>query len=140
MTAAIEAAGLIKTYPPDVRALDGLDLTVAPGTIYALVGPNGAGKSTTVKILTTLAIADEGTAIVEGIDVRADPARTRRAITPHRCVGTRTLTGASGSPPLTSPTTPRSASYAAAPYPVHTTGIAAPRTPVNQRPAPSPSA
>jgi ABC-2 type transport system ATP-binding protein len=52
----------------------------APGTIYALVGPNGAGKSTTVKILTTLAIADEGTAIVEGIDVRADPARARRAI------------------------------------------------------------
>ena len=82
---AIEARGLVKTYPaprknPRIRALDGLDLTVAPGTIYALVGPNGAGKSTTVKILTTLAIADEGTAHVEGIDVRADPARTRRAI------------------------------------------------------------
>jgi len=82
---AIEARGLVKTYPapgksPRIRALDGLDLTVAPGTIYALVGPNGAGKSTTVKILTTLAIADEGTATVEGIDVRADPARTRRAI------------------------------------------------------------
>ena len=72
-------AGLVKTYPapgkhPRIRALDGLDLTVAPGTIYALVGPNEAGKSTTVKILTTLAIADEGTATVEGIDVRADPA------------------------------------------------------------------
>src|ERR1700733_7776413 len=82
---AIEARGLVKTYPapgknPRIRALDGLDLTVVPGTIYALVGPNGAGKSTTVKILTTLAIADEGTATVEGIDVRADPALTRRAI------------------------------------------------------------
>jgi len=82
---AIEARGLVKTYPapgksPRVRALDGLDLTVPPGTIYALVGPNGAGKSTTVKILTTLAIADEGTATVEGIDVRTDPARTRRVI------------------------------------------------------------
>jgi ABC-2 type transport system ATP-binding protein len=82
---AIEARGLVKTYPapgknPRIRALDGLDLTVAPGTIYALVGPNGAGKTTTVKILTTLAIADEGTATVEGIDVRDDPARTRRAI------------------------------------------------------------
>ena len=82
---AIEARGLVKTYPapgknPRIRALDGLDLTVEPGTIYALVGPNGAGKSTTVKILTTLAIADEGTATVEGIDVRADPARARRAI------------------------------------------------------------
>jgi ABC-2 type transport system ATP-binding protein len=82
---AIEARGLVKTYPapgknPRIRALDGLDLTVTPGTIYALVGPNGAGKSTTVKILTTLAIADEGTATVEGIDVRADPARVRRVI------------------------------------------------------------
>jgi len=82
---AIEARGLVKTYPaagknPRVRALDGLDLTVAAGTIFALVGPNGAGKSTTVKILTTLAIADEGTATVEGIDVRADPARVRRVI------------------------------------------------------------
>ena len=82
---AIEAHGLVKTYPaagknPRIRALDGLDLTVAPGMVYALVGPNGAGKSTTVKILTTLAIADEGTAAVEGIDVRTDPARVRRLI------------------------------------------------------------
>jgi ABC-2 type transport system ATP-binding protein len=82
---AIEAHGLIKTYPapgkkPRIRALDGLDLTIEPGTIFALVGPNGAGKSTTVKILTTLAIADAGTAHVEGIDVRADPAGARRAI------------------------------------------------------------
>jgi ABC-2 type transport system ATP-binding protein len=82
---AIGARGLVKTYPapgksPRIRALDGLDLTVAPGTIYALVGPNGAGKTTAVKILTTLAIADEGTAIVEGIDVRTDPAQARRVI------------------------------------------------------------
>jgi ABC-2 type transport system ATP-binding protein len=82
---AIEARGLVKTYPapgknPRIRALDRLDLTVDAGTIYALVGPNGAGKSTTVKILTTLAIADEGTATVEGIDVRTDPARVRRVI------------------------------------------------------------
>src|SRR5579863_2667331 len=82
---AIQALGLVKTYPapgrnPRIRALDGLNLTVDPGLIFALVGPNGAGKSTTVKILTTLAIADEGTATVEGIDVRADPARARRVI------------------------------------------------------------
>src|ERR1700691_6570021 len=82
---AIEARGLVKTYPapgksPRIRALDGLDLTVEPGTIFALVGPNGAGKSTAVRILTTLAIADEGTATVEGIDVRTDPARARRVI------------------------------------------------------------
>jgi ABC-2 type transport system ATP-binding protein len=81
---AIEAHGLVKTYPGPgktrVRALDGLTLGVARGTIFALVGPNGAGKSTTVKILTTLALPDEGTAVVEGTDVIAAPARARRVI------------------------------------------------------------
>ncbi len=54
MSAAIEATELVKTYPGEVRALDGLSLCVQAGTIFALLGPNGAGKSTTVKILTTL--------------------------------------------------------------------------------------
>src|ERR1044072_5861501 len=58
---AIEAGGLVKTYPGEVRALDGLDLSVPAGTIFALVGPNGAGKSTTVRMLTTLSRADAGT-------------------------------------------------------------------------------
>ena len=52
----------MKTYPGDVRALDGLSLSVPAGTIFALLGPNGAGKSTTVRILTTLSRADAGTA------------------------------------------------------------------------------
>ena len=82
--AAIEAHGLVKTYPAPgrtrVSALDGLTLSVPRGTIFALVGPNGAGKTTTVKILTTLATPDEGTAAVEGIDVLAAPARARRVI------------------------------------------------------------
>jgi ABC-2 type transport system ATP-binding protein len=81
---AIEARGLVKTYPAPgktrVRALDGLTLSVRPGTIFALVGPNGAGKTTTVKILTTLARPDEGTATIEGIDVIAAPAKARRVI------------------------------------------------------------
>jgi ABC-2 type transport system ATP-binding protein len=77
---AIEAAGLVKTYGPDVRALDGLSLSVPPGTIFGLLGPNGAGKSTTVKILTTLSRPDGGSARVAGIDVLADPLRVRRAI------------------------------------------------------------
>ena len=81
---AIEAQGLVKTYPAAgktrVRALDGLTLTVPSGTVFALVGPNGAGKTTTVKILTTLAAADEGKATVEGIDVAAAPARARQVI------------------------------------------------------------
>jgi ABC-2 type transport system ATP-binding protein len=77
---AIEAHGLVKTYPKGVRALDGLSFAVTAGTVFAMLGPNGAGKSTTVKILTTLAQADAGTATVAGLDVRARAARVRRAI------------------------------------------------------------
>src|SRR5580693_1590590 len=91
---SIEARGLVKTYPVPGRtkgndknnakaritALDGLDLTVPSGTIFALLGPNGAGKTTTVNILTTLARPDAGAARVEGIDVLAAPGQARRAI------------------------------------------------------------
>jgi ABC-2 type transport system ATP-binding protein len=76
----IEANGLVKTYPKGVRALGGLSFAVPAGSVFGLLGPNGAGKSTTVKILTTLAQADSGTAAVAGIDVRARPAQVRRAI------------------------------------------------------------
>jgi ABC-2 type transport system ATP-binding protein len=77
---AIDAEGLVKTYPGDVRALDGLSLAVPAGTIFGLLGPNGAGKSTTVRILTTLSRPDAGRARVAGHDVLADPAAVRRAI------------------------------------------------------------
>src|SRR6516162_5198727 len=80
MALAIEAHGLIKTYPKGVQALDGLSFAVPAGTVFALLGPNGAGKSTTVKILTTLAQADSGTARVAGLDVRAKPAKVRHLI------------------------------------------------------------
>ena len=76
----IEARDLVKTYPKGVRALDGLSFAVPAGTVFGLLGPNGAGKSTTVKILTTLAQADSGTATVAGLDVRARAAQVRRAI------------------------------------------------------------
>jgi ABC-2 type transport system ATP-binding protein len=77
---AIEAKELSKTYPPDVRALDGLSLAVPAGTIFGLLGPNGAGKSTTVRILTTLSRPDAGSARVAGIDVLAHPVQVRHAI------------------------------------------------------------
>jgi len=75
----IEAAGLVKHYGP-VRALDGLDLTVAEGTVLGLLGPNGAGKTTAVRILATLLTPDAGTAEVAGIDVLARPSDARRVI------------------------------------------------------------
>jgi ABC-2 type transport system ATP-binding protein len=77
---AIHATGLRKTYPPDVTALDGVDLSVETGTIFGLLGPNGAGKSTTVRILCTLSRPDSGNARVAGVDVLADPVRVRQAI------------------------------------------------------------
>ena len=56
---AIHAAGLRKSYG-DLVVLDGIDLDVAEGTVFALLGPNGAGKTTMVHILSTLIAADGG--------------------------------------------------------------------------------
>jgi ABC-2 type transport system ATP-binding protein len=80
MELAIEADGLVKSYPKGVTALDGLSFGVAPGRVFALLGPNGAGKSTAVKILTTLAKPDAGRAFVGRLDVVANPDAVRRAI------------------------------------------------------------
>jgi ABC-2 type transport system ATP-binding protein len=92
---AIEAEGLVKTYPGEVRALDGLELAVPAGTIFALLGPNGAGKSTTVRILTTLSRADAGVGRVAGHDVVAAAAAVRRVIgvVGQRSGGDREATG-----------------------------------------------
>jgi len=77
---AIAADDLVKTYPGGVRALDGLSFTVPESTIFGLLGPNGAGKTTAVKILTTLARPETGTARVAGFDVLREAARVRRVI------------------------------------------------------------
>jgi ABC-2 type transport system ATP-binding protein len=77
---AIEAVDLSKSYGEDVQALDGLTFSVPAGTVFGLLGPNGAGKSTTVKILTTLAHPDGGSARVAGFDIQREPARVRESI------------------------------------------------------------
>jgi ABC-2 type transport system ATP-binding protein len=79
-TTAIEAEGLVKHYPGDVLALDGLSFAVEEGTVFGLLGPNGAGKSTAVRIATTLARADSGRARVAGHDVSTEAATVRRLI------------------------------------------------------------
>jgi ABC-2 type transport system ATP-binding protein len=76
---AIVARGLVKRFGP-VVALDGLSLRVARGSCFGLLGPNGAGKTTTVSVLTTLALADEGSAAVLGCDVVAARAQVRREL------------------------------------------------------------
>jgi ABC-2 type transport system ATP-binding protein len=88
----IEAHDLVKTYPhhaprgsathrlSSTLALDGLSITIEAGEIFGLLGPNGAGKSTAIKVLTTLARPDSGSATVAGDDVLRHPERVRRAI------------------------------------------------------------
>jgi ABC-2 type transport system ATP-binding protein len=77
--AAISATGLRKSFG-DKLVLDGIDLDVPEGTVFALLGPNGAGKTTTVHILSTLLRADGGEVRVGGHDVAGDPDAVRAAI------------------------------------------------------------
>ncbi len=93
--AAIEASGLRKSYG-DVRALDGIELSAAPGTILGLLGPNGAGKTTAVRILTTLLRPDGGSARVAGLDVEHEAAelRTRIGLAGQYAAVDENLTGA----------------------------------------------
>src|SRR5262245_39826231 len=76
---AISARGLRKSYG-DTVVLDGIDLDVRQGSVFALLGPNGAGKTTVVNILSTLIAPDAGTASVAGSTLADDPDGIRRAI------------------------------------------------------------
>jgi ABC-2 type transport system ATP-binding protein len=75
----IEVEGLVRQFK-DVRAVDGIDLSIEPGEIYGFLGPNGAGKSTTVHMLTTLLPPTAGRATVAGFDVVRDGAKVRASI------------------------------------------------------------
>jgi ABC-2 type transport system ATP-binding protein len=78
--AGIEVEGLVREFKNGPRAVDGIDLRVAPGEIYGFLGPNGAGKSTTVLMLTTLLPPTAGTARVGGFDIASEGPRVRGAI------------------------------------------------------------
>jgi ABC-2 type transport system ATP-binding protein len=80
---SIVAEGLVKVYRSrknEVRALDGLDLNVAEGSVLGLLGPNGAGKTTAVRVLTTLLKPDAGQATVAGYDVVKQAQELRHVI------------------------------------------------------------
>jgi ABC-2 type transport system ATP-binding protein len=79
MTSAITAAGLRKSYGTKT-VLDGIDLDIAAGSVFALLGPNGAGKTTIVHILSTLVAPDAGTVTVAGHDLGRDANGIRAAI------------------------------------------------------------
>jgi ABC-2 type transport system ATP-binding protein len=94
MIPAIQTTALRKTYkppaagrkapasaaPPEIVALDGLDLQINQGELFGLLGPNGAGKTTTIGILTTRVRPTAGTAVVAGANVSSDPTEVRRRI------------------------------------------------------------
>src|SRR5260370_34302802 len=76
---AVSVSGLRKTYGKEV-VLDGIDLSIGEGEVFALLGPNGAGKTTIVRILSTLIPADAGAATVMGLDLRGEAGAVRRVI------------------------------------------------------------
>ena len=78
-TTAIEVTNLAKAYK-DVAVLDDVSFTVERGTVFALLGANGSGKTTTINILTTLIVADGGTASVAGFDVATQAPKVREHI------------------------------------------------------------
>jgi ABC-2 type transport system ATP-binding protein len=74
---AIELTALTKSYG-DVRALDGIDLSVGRGEIFGFLGPNGAGKTTAIRILLDLIRPDSGRALILGLDAQRDGVAVRR--------------------------------------------------------------
>src|SRR6266545_6426580 len=76
----IEVEGLVREFKNGPRAVDGINLSVAPGEIYGFLGPNGAGKSTTVLMLTTLLPPTAGAARVGGFDITHEGAKVRAII------------------------------------------------------------
>src|SRR6516165_4370353 len=79
MTYTVTANGICKAFGGK-PVLDGVDLAIETGSIFALLGPNGAGKTTLVRILATLVRPDAGAATVAGHDLLADPVGVRRSI------------------------------------------------------------
>ena len=79
-TNSIEVQNLVREFKKGPRAVDGIDLSVAPGEIYGFLGPNGAGKSTTVLMLTTLLPPTSGTATVGGFDIVKQGSEVRASI------------------------------------------------------------
>ncbi len=95
MSNVVEVKDLVKIYPGNIKAVDGLSFTVREGEIYGLIGPNGAGKTTTLRIIATLLKPTSGRVEVAGYDVVENPDEVRRNISylPEEAGAYRNLTG-----------------------------------------------
>ena len=93
-TPLLEARGLSKDYG-DTRALDSLDLAIAPGEVYCLLGPNGAGKTTTINLFLGFVAPSGGQALVSGLDVSTHDRETKQqlAYIPEQVMLYRNLSG-----------------------------------------------
>jgi ABC-2 type transport system ATP-binding protein len=80
VVSAVDLKKYFRTRSGNVKAVDGLDLSIPAGQVFGFLGPNGAGKTTTLRILTTLIVPDSGRAVVAGYDVLKDPGEVRRHI------------------------------------------------------------
>jgi len=76
----IESRGLTKVFGEDFKAVDDLSFDVASGSVYGLLGPNGSGKSTTMRMLLGLLRPDEGTARINGYDIRKELVKAKKVM------------------------------------------------------------
>src|SRR3954453_17350032 len=79
MSYTVQATGITRSFGGQL-ALDGVDLAIETGSVFALLGPNGAGKTTMLRVLATLTRPDAGTATVAGHDLLSDPGGVKRSI------------------------------------------------------------
>ncbi|MDJ0961516.1 MAG: ABC transporter ATP-binding protein [Acidimicrobiia bacterium] len=86
MTAVLELSGVSKVYPgpPPVRALDGVDVSIAAGDLVAIIGPSGAGKSTLLHMMGALDRPTDGTIEIDGVDIATLSDRRLSGLRSHR--------------------------------------------------------
>src|SRR6187431_3725883 len=76
----LDVIDLTKTYDNGVQAVKGVSFSVKRGEVFGILGPNGAGKTTTLEMIEGMRPIDEGSAVIDGVDVRRDPREVKRRI------------------------------------------------------------
>lgn len=74
----IELSQVTKSFTSTVKAVDNIDLKVDDGEIFGFLGPNGAGKTTTIKMMTGILAPDNGSILIDGLDITKDPLEAKK--------------------------------------------------------------